>query len=124
MAKIVFINVLLLPSAYCFSFTHSIGGSHPRISLTNAYKSFASRERPAPTLRTLMSEKSDVSRKDVLSALIAGTLPMILGVQSAYAQFPLLDTRGERPAGLGPIAGGRFLSLCSNENCVSTSEGE
>lgn len=82
---------------------------------------------PASALRMSKGdEPQDMSRRDLFkaAAFLAAPLAAGLAATPASAQLPnfLGDSRGERPGGLGPVAGGRFLSLCDSENCVSTSE--
>ena len=63
------------------------------------------------------------SRRDLLFSA-AATAAAVFAPQPASAQFPKVsfDAKGERPAGLGPQGGGRFLSLCDSANCVCTSD--
>jgi len=63
------------------------------------------------------------SRRDLLFSATAAAAA-VFAPQPASAQFPSIsfDAKGDRPAGLGPQGGGRFLSLCDSANCVCTSD--
>ncbi len=118
----------LFPCAMCFTGTvwHA---THANKLCSESSKHHCFRGQLSQVHKLSMQESNDFrSRRDILFStaaltLITGVMPIISNMESASAQIPGFDTRGERPSGLGPIAGGRFLSLCSNENCVSTSEG-
>lgn len=70
----------------------------------------------------MMGGENGMSRRGLLAGIVALPLAGVLAPSEANAQFEFLtDTKGARPAGLGP-RGDRFLSLCDSENCVSTSE--
>jgi hypothetical protein len=69
-----------------------------------------------------MGGEDGMSRRGLLAGIVALPLAGVLAPSEANAQFEFLtDTKGARPAGLGP-RGDRFLNLCDSENCVSTSE--
>ncbi len=118
---------LLFPCALGFTGTVWHGLNAQKDNCESKQQYF--RRQLSPLHKLSMKESDDShSRRDFIfstaaSTLMASALPFLSQVESVSAQIPGFDTRGERPAGLGPIAGGRFLSLCSNENCVSTSEG-
>jgi hypothetical protein len=118
---------LVFPSALCFTGTVLHGSCTNELKYNSKQQSFRQQLSRVHKLSMKESDNSR-SRRDLIfstaaSTLLAGVIPILTQVESVSAQIPGFDTRGERPAGLGPIAGGRFLSLCSNENCVSTSEG-
>jgi hypothetical protein len=117
----------LFPSALCFTGTvlHTLHDTKLSCELRRHH---CCRQLSQVHKLSMQASNDSRSRRDMLvstaaSTLMAGFGPIIAQIESASAQIPGFDTRGERPSGLGPIAGGRFLSLCSNENCVSTSEG-
>ena len=126
MAISLVLGLVLIPSAFGFGISNHLTQTHAKMNLDSGALRCNIRERSHFKLDMKMKNSCDVSRRDILIAtgtLIAGLSPILSTIQPAVAQIPGLDTRGERPAGLGPIADGRFLSLCTNENCVSTSEG-
>ena len=71
----------------------------------------------------LTMKSQGASRRDLLFSA-AATAAAVFAPQPASAQFPSIsfDAKGDRPAGLGPQGGGRFLSLCDSANCVCTSD--